>query len=152
MIADAGDRPGTWRLSGDCVGELEVVRHGESVRGTFAGAPLRGNVTYRGAETSVHFDGRAYAFGFADPPAISPGIAGHGGAGGDGRVTAPMPGKIVKVAVREGESVEERALLIVLEAMKMEHRIEASAGAKVKAVLVKEGDIVAGGTALVELG
>jgi 3-methylcrotonyl-CoA carboxylase alpha subunit len=152
VIADAGDRPGTWRLSGDCDGELEVVRHGESVRGTFAGAPLRGDVTYRGAETTVHLDGRAYAFGFADPPAISPGIAGHGGAGGDGRVTAPMPGKIVKVAVREGESVEERALLIVLEAMKMEHRIEASVGAEVKAILVKEGDIVAGGTALVELG
>jgi 3-methylcrotonyl-CoA carboxylase alpha subunit len=152
LIADAGDRPGTWRLSGDCDGELEVVRHGESVRGTFAGAPLRGNVTYRGAETTIHLDGRAYAFGFDDPPAISPGIAGHGGAGGDGRVTAPMPGKIVKVAVREGESVEERALLIVLEAMKMEHRIEASVGAEVKAVLVKEGDIVAGGTALVELG
>ncbi len=48
----------------------------------------------------------------------------------DGRVTAPMPGKIVKVAVREGDTVAERDLLIVLEAMKMEHRIEASAGAQ----------------------
>jgi biotin carboxyl carrier protein len=62
-----------------------------------------------------------------------------------------MPGKIVKVAVREGDAVAERALLIVLEAMKMEHRIEASAAAQVKAVLVKEGQIVSGGTPLVEL-
>ena len=55
-----------------------------------------------------------------------------------------MPGKIVKVAVREGEAVEERALLIVLEAMKMEHRIEASADAHGESsVLVKEGQIVA---------
>ena len=63
-----------------------------------------------------------------------------------------MPGRIVKVAVRDGDAVEEHALLIVLEAMKMEHRIEASAAATVKAVLVKEGQIVAGGTPLVELG
>ena len=152
LIADSGDAPGTWRLTGDFDGVLEAARHGDNVRGTFAGAPLHGNVTYGGGKTIVHLDGRAYAFAFADPPAISPASAGHGGAGGDGRVTAPMPGKIVKVAVREGESVEERALLIVLEAMKMEHRIEASVGAEVKAVLVKEGQIVAGGTPLVELG
>ncbi len=63
-----------------------------------------------------------------------------------------MPGKIVKVAVREGESVDERELLIVLEAMKMEHRIEASTDATVRSVLVKEGQIVAAGTPLVELG
>jgi propionyl-CoA carboxylase alpha chain len=66
-------------------------------------------------------------------------------------VTAPMPGKIVKTAVKPGEKVEERSLLIVLEAMKMEHRIEASAAATVTSLLVKEGQIVASGTPLVEL-
>src|SRR5581483_9825477 len=151
-IADAGDHAGTWRLSGECDGELHAERHGERVRGTFAGAPLAGIVTHSDGATTVHLDGRAYAFTFAPPPAISEASAAHGGAGGDGRVTAPMPGKIVKVAVREGEAVDERALLIVLEAMKMEHRIEASGAAEVKAVLVKEGDIVAGGAPLVELG
>jgi 3-methylcrotonyl-CoA carboxylase alpha subunit len=63
-----------------------------------------------------------------------------------------MPGKIVKVAVRAGETIEEHALLAVLEAMKMEHRIEASIDGVVKAVLVKEGEIVAAGTPLVEMG
>jgi biotin carboxyl carrier protein len=63
-----------------------------------------------------------------------------------------MPGRIVKVAIRDGDRVEEHALLVVLEAMKMEHRIEAPAVATVKAVLVREGQIVAGGTPLVELG
>jgi biotin carboxyl carrier protein len=67
-------------------------------------------------------------------------------------VVAPMPGKIVKVAVSDGERVEEHALLVVLEAMKMEHRIAASAGATVKSVLVKEGQIVTAGAPLVELG
>ena len=62
-----------------------------------------------------------------------------------------MPGKIVKVAVREGDEVEGHALLIVLEAMKMEHRIEATATASVKSVFVKEGQIVGSGAPLVEL-
>jgi biotin carboxyl carrier protein len=62
-----------------------------------------------------------------------------------------MPGKIVKVAVADGEEVAPRALLIVLEAMKMEHRIETSEAAIVKRVLVREGQIVASGASLVEL-
>ncbi len=62
-----------------------------------------------------------------------------------------MPGKIVKVAVREGDNVDEHALLVVLEAMKMEHRIEAPAAAVVKSVMVKEGQIVAAGTPIVTL-
>jgi biotin carboxyl carrier protein len=42
-------------------------------------------------------------------------------------------------------------LLLVLEAMKMEHRIEAPSAARVEAILVKEGDIVAGNAPLIEL-
>jgi len=62
-----------------------------------------------------------------------------------------MPGKIVKIAVREGDAVASRSLLIVLEAMKMEHRIESAGDANVKTVLVREGDIVSGGAPLVQL-
>jgi 3-methylcrotonyl-CoA carboxylase alpha subunit len=86
----------------------------------------------------------------AAPTAQSSGLAAAAGAG-DGRVTAPMPGKIVKIAVAQGDSVEEHALLLVLEAMKMEHRIEASFAGVVGAVLVKEGQLVAGNAPLVEL-
>jgi biotin carboxyl carrier protein len=57
----------------------------------------------------------------------------------------------VKIAVSQGDNVEERALLLLLEAMKMEHRLEAPAAGTVKAVLVKEGDIVPGGAPLLEL-
>jgi 3-methylcrotonyl-CoA carboxylase alpha subunit len=144
-------QPGLWFLSGDVVGELLAARYGDTVRATFDGNTISGAVGYDGSGVAVHFDGRTYEFRFADPPAIESAAGAHAGAAGDGRVTAPMPGKIVKVAVHEGDAVAERALLIVLEAMKMEHRIEAPAGAQVKAVLVKEGQIVAGGAPLVEL-
>jgi len=89
-------------------------------------------------------------FAFAPPPSASA-AAGASGTAGNGRVVAPMPGKIVKVAVAQGEDVAPRALLVVLEAMKMEHRIEASDAATVKAVLVREGQIVASGAPLVDL-
>jgi 3-methylcrotonyl-CoA carboxylase alpha subunit len=152
VVADATVQPGLWFLSGELVGELQAVRYGENVRATFDRNAVNGTVTYDERAVTVHFDGATYAFRFADPPATESAAAAHGGAAGDGRVIAPMPGKIVKVAVREGDDVAERALLVVLEAMKMEHRIEAPASARIKAVLVKEGEIVAGGAPLVELG
>ncbi|MGA8535719.1 MAG: biotin/lipoyl-containing protein, partial [Candidatus Tumulicola sp.] len=151
VIADATAEPNVWQLSGEYAGTLQATRYGDAVRATFDGNPFGGSVGYREGEIVAQVDGGTHAFRFADPPATGSATAAHGAAGGDARVTAPMPGKIVKVAVRQGDAVEERALLLVLEAMKMEHRIEASAGARVKAVLVKEGDIVAGGTPLVEL-
>jgi biotin carboxyl carrier protein len=61
-----------------------------------------------------------------------------------------MPGKIVSVAVAAGDSVAERDLLLVLEAMKMEHRIEASRPGVIKSVTVAPGTLVTGGATLVE--
>jgi 3-methylcrotonyl-CoA carboxylase alpha subunit len=151
LVADATVQPDVWFLSGDLVGELQAARFGDSVRATFERSITTGAVGYENHDVVVHFDGRTYAFRFAEPPVVGAATAAHGGAAGNGRVTAPMPGKIVKVAVREGDAVEERALLIVLEAMKMEHRIEASAAAQVKSVLVKEGEIVAAGAPLAVL-
>jgi len=73
------------------------------------------------------------------------------GAGGDGRVTAPMPGTVLRVDVKAGDRVEARRPLLVLEAMKMETPLTAPFAATVKAVHVEEGDRVAGGALLVEL-
>jgi 3-methylcrotonyl-CoA carboxylase alpha subunit len=127
---------GRWQLSGDIEGDLRARRAGELITATLNGAAI--------ADAHVRFEA------IPAPSAQSSGLAATAGEG-DGRVTAPMPGKIVKIAVEPGATVEEHALLIVLEAMKMEHRIEASFAGTVAAVLVKEGQIVSGGAALVEL-
>ena len=63
---------------------------------------------------------------------------------------APMPGKIVKVNINPGDKVEKRAVLVVMEAMKMEHRIEAPAAGVVTALHVGEGDVVPMGFHLLE--
>ena len=64
-------------------------------------------------------------------------------------VTAPLPGRVVKVAVRSGETVVRGATLVVLEAMKMELGVEAPRGGRIEGVAVSEGDRVAEGAVLV---
>jgi acetyl/propionyl-CoA carboxylase alpha subunit len=66
-------------------------------------------------------------------------------------LTAPMPGTVIRVAVAEGDRVEPRQPLVVLEAMKMETPIVSPYEAVVRAIHVAEGDRVAGGAVLVEL-
>ncbi len=66
-----------------------------------------------------------------------------------GGMLAPMPGKVLAIAAKEGSEVEAGQLLLILEAMKMEHRITAPAKGTVKALKVAEGDQVANGALLV---
>ncbi len=68
-----------------------------------------------------------------------PDLAARGVAGG---LTAPMPGKVVKVLVITGQEVLAGAALVVLEAMKMEHTVRASEAGTVRAIHVIAGDQV----------
>jgi acetyl-CoA/propionyl-CoA carboxylase, biotin carboxylase, biotin carboxyl carrier protein len=78
-----------------------------------------------------------------------PRVAAGGGAGGDGTVSAPMQGTIVKVLVAQGDTVEPGQALLVLEAMKMENHINAEGGGTVKEVRVAAGDTVGTGDVLI---
>ncbi|NJE00979.1 pyruvate/oxaloacetate carboxyltransferase [Thermococcus sp. JdF3] len=78
-------------------------------------------------------------------PAAAPALA------SEGAVTAPMPGKILRILVKEGEQVKTGQGLVVLEAMKMENEIPAPKDGVVKKILVKEGDTVDTGQTLIEL-
>jgi biotin carboxyl carrier protein len=59
-----------------------------------------------------------------------------------GSLFAPMPGRVLKINVKEGDLVNRGAVLLVVEAMKMENNILASARARVDKISVKEGDMV----------
>ena len=67
-------------------------------------------------------------------------------------VKAPMPGNILKVAVKAGDTVKEGQLLCVLEAMKMENEIYAPCAGVVSAVPVSKGSTVNTGDLLVAIG
>jgi biotin carboxyl carrier protein len=66
-------------------------------------------------------------------------------------VISPMPGGIVKINVKEGQSVKKGEVLLVLEAMKMENEIKALADCKIQKILVEEKKSVEKGQMLMKL-
>jgi biotin carboxyl carrier protein len=66
-------------------------------------------------------------------------------------LTAPMPGKVLKIAVREGDQVEAGQPLITMEAMKMETTLSAEGPARVARIAVVEGQMVDAAAVLIEL-
>jgi 3-methylcrotonyl-CoA carboxylase alpha subunit len=124
-----------WKLSGEIDGEIAADANG---------------ATYDTNGGTVTVDGTLVRWAYPPPPSADAEHAAHAATSGD--VTAPMPGKIVSVAVTPGATVEPHALLIVLEAMKMEHRIEAQIGGTVREVRVQPGELVTGGAMLVTIG
>jgi biotin carboxyl carrier protein len=75
-----------------------------------------------------------------------------GSVGGGGQICAPMPGRVVKVLVTEGEAVEVGRPLVVVEAMKMENELCAEAPGIVDAIRATAGQTVESGAVLLELG
>jgi len=67
------------------------------------------------------------------------------------RLKAPMPGKILEVLVKTGDSVKAGDTLVILEAMKMQNAILASTKGIIKKVLVKDGDTTSKSDLLIEL-
>lgn len=69
----------------------------------------------------------------------------------DNTVMSPMPGKIVKIPINEGDTIEKGQTVIVVSAMKMESEYKATVTGTIKHILVKEGDTIEGHQPLVEI-
>ena len=72
-------------------------------------------------------------------------------AGGSGVIVTPMPGKVSRLMVAEGDAVEAGQPLLVLEAMKMEHTLKAPVDGTVEKISAGEGDQVSDGQVLVKI-
>ena len=86
----------------------------------------------------------------ASAPAAAPAPAAAAPAGAT-TVEAPMPGKILNIKVSEGQAVKFGEVVVIMEAMKMETEIVAPSDGTVSKILVKAGDSVDTGAALVAL-
>ena len=93
----------------------------------------------------IHLHGRIHVVTGHEPGSSSD-------SSGEGGLNAPMPGTILEVHVKEGQRVREGQTLLVMEAMKMEHRIQAPKAGEVVALNFSEGERVDMGATLVELG
>ena len=69
-----------------------------------------------------------------------------------GKIVSFIPGTVVEVLVREGDTVSQGDEVVILEAMKMKNRLKSHISGKVLAINVKSGDRVAKGVVLAEIG
>ena len=118
--------------------------------------PFRG---WRSHEVTIAADPRSGGFSLhvgATPVAVA--FGGHRRRGrtskeakagsGPQRLAAPMPGRIVRVLVKQGEAVTARQPLVVIEAMKMENELRAAGDGLVAEILVQDGQSVEAGALL----
>jgi 3-methylcrotonyl-CoA carboxylase alpha subunit len=99
----------------------------------------------RGTEVSFAFDGEIYTVDVSEQGGRR--RARHR----DHSMSAPMPGVVLKIFVKQGDVVSKGTPLVVLEAMKMEHQIVATHEGTVVAVNCREGELVQPGAELVEV-
>ena len=113
---------------------------------TFTASVVR-RQTSDGVDYTVFADGASRRLRLVDPLDVTQYEA---AASGEAAVRAPLPGKIIDLRVKVGDSVSKGQPLLVLEAMKMEHTLAAPMDGKVKALRYAVGEQVAEGAELVE--
>lgn len=122
-------------------GKLEVTVNGKAyeveVPGHVAAAPKVQHIKPAAAAAAP----------VAAPVASAPKKASAGAAA----LTAPLPGTITSIEVKEGDQVKAGQTVIVMEAMKMANNITAESDGVVKAILVQQGAQVQSGDALIEI-
>jgi 3-methylcrotonyl-CoA carboxylase alpha subunit len=155
------DQPRSARLSYLHDGALSLsLEGGEPVSGTlkfapegaglwvhWGGARCFSQIDWQGETAHVFTPQGATRITVLDPLAHAGEVAQEGG-----RLTAPMPGKVVSFAVKAGDKVKAGQALAVMEAMKMEHTISAPKDGVVAELLYAPGDQVADGAELLKLG
>jgi len=122
-----------------------AAQAGDDIRLTMDGATIDASVVDHNASKRV-FIGAEY-FDIEHPDVLSGALGGHSA---EGSLNAPMPGVVTLLKAKAGDSVEAGAVLLVMEAMKMEHAIKAPHDGVIKSFRFKAGDQVKDGDLLVE--
>lgn len=131
---------------GNVAAPLHWQPQGDGLLVEFAGARSTAQVHVTGEARHIFTPRGAAVLQLQDPLAH----AGEGHSEG-GRLTAPMPGKLVSFAVKAGDAVTKGQALAVMEAMKMEHTIAAPADGVVQELLYAPGDQVTEGAELIRI-
>jgi len=155
----SADGPGAWRIGGAGESQNTSANGGGPVRAEVAeagagmlqlsldGQPATLHIAADSTRLFFLLDGLEHVLDdLGDAP---PRVASNGAA--DGRIAAPMNGRVVALHVREGEQVSLGQPLLALEAMKMEHNMLATRDGKVSALATALGTQVATGQLLLEI-
>jgi acetyl/propionyl-CoA carboxylase alpha subunit len=157
-----GDRARTWTLTGtraDLRARCGDVQHRivdlAERRGNDSGGEVEAEIDGRRVRATFGRDGDAswWLAAGAEIAVVDARLQGRAGtsARAAGDVLAPMHGRVTQVLVAPGHAVEAGALLVVIEAMKMEHQLRAPRAGTVGSLHARPGDQVAARQCLVEL-
>lgn len=115
---------------------------------------IRIETTTEGNIVAVHHDGGMQSFDYQlrDPRALRGRKAAGAGQAGPQKITAPMPGKVVRILAEVGSEVEQGQSVIVIEAMKMQNELKAPRSGKVAQMMAVEGATVNPGDTLAVIG
>jgi len=114
----------------------------------YGGDSFEVDVQGRDNEYEVLIGGDCHKFTLMNEQLKALSRAGGKAAAGKALITSPMPGKVVKLLVDEGEEVRSDQGVIVVEAMKMENELKSAIAGKVKEIFVQEGEVVESGAKL----
>ncbi len=120
---------------------------GHKTRIRFGSTEDKGEVYISDLKIDVFANGTRHNLQWLDPIALATGESDESAGG----LNAPMPGKILSIAVAVGDEVTKGAPLLIMEAMKMEHTIEAPHDGKVEEIFFVVGDQVTEGATLIGL-
>lgn len=141
------DTPADWNASWQPNGLISVLHNGKSY------TAIVENVDRKAKEVTLKVNGQVYKIAIKEP--IDQLLSNMGmdlkSMQKAEPVKAPMPGMVLKVLVTPGQQINKGDGLVILEAMKMENILKATATATVKAIRVNERTAVEKGTVLIEL-
>ncbi len=140
-----GDQYQVWSKQWQCKLQLFATTEGK-VRVTVNRHTIAAKIVRFGSEIAIIIGGRTVDYKIPDPLTSSADEL----SGGD-LVIAPMPGTVKLVAAKSGDTINGSSRLVVLEAMKMEHTLNAPRDGVIAEVLVAEGDQVEEGAVLISL-
>jgi 3-methylcrotonyl-CoA carboxylase alpha subunit len=118
------------------------------IRARLNGTDALATVIVRRETVHVFLDGLVHVLQLHDAVAH----ADEDSADARGGLTAPMPGKIIAISVKAGDKVKGGDVLLVMEAMKMEHTIHAPGDGTIEEVFFNVGDQVTDGAELISIG
>jgi len=141
-----------WRLNGP---RVRRVRHGDDERSVRleGGDRPASDAVRAGDVVHVGVGGQSLEFRIASPPTVEEAVRHAAAARGEGGslLTAPMPGRVIAVRATEGSQVAAHQVVVVIEAMKMEHAVVAPLDGILTRLAVAEGDQVQRGDLLAEV-
>jgi len=104
-----------------------------------------------GSETSIVVGNQRFKATVRDPRSLRSRRSGGDGGQGPKKITAPMPGKVVRIVAPLGAEVEAGQPVVVIEAMKMQNELKSPKKGRVKKLSVSEGAAVEAGQTLAEI-